>query len=113
MANSKTRKDYLAELESLLENYGTAHILTSPSTADNELAKEVMSSIDMMPVMRDLAILAADNVADLLIAKGVRPADFVEKEVIGKGILSALRKAFSGKGSEYFMEVFSDHLRKG
>lgn len=113
MANSKTREDYLADLEGLLENYGTAHVLMSPSTADSNLAKEVMSSIDMMPVMRDLAILAADNVADLLIAKGVRPADFVEKKAIAEGILSALRKSFSGKGSQYFMEVFSDHLRKG
>ena len=97
-----------AFLDVFSEDYGTAQVLTMPSDRDRDIAMSHLKELQVDPIVRDLAIIAAREVANLLESKGLRAADYADTTDMPQVVAAAVRKKI---GSEYFEAVFRDHLR--
>ena len=90
------------------EDHGTAQVMTTPSDRDREIAVTYLKELQVEPIVRDLAIIAAREVANVLEANGLRPADYADTTDMPQRVATAVKKKI---GSEYFEAVFRDHLR--
>lgn len=90
------------------EDYGTAQVLTTPSERDRKIALELVSEVSTDLVIRDLAIIAAREVANVLESNGLRAADYADIADLPEKVAGMIKAKI---GSEYFIEAFRDHLR--
>jgi hypothetical protein len=90
------------------EDHGTAQVLTMPSERDREIAMTYLRELQVEPIVRDLAIIAAREVANVLEANGLRAADYADTTDMPQQVAAAVKKKI---GSEYFDAIFRDHLR--
>jgi hypothetical protein len=93
------------------EDFGTAQVLTTPSDSARALAvKIVEEEVDIDLLVRDLAILAAREVANALSSHALRPADYVSVPRIWETVLSKISGAL-GRNPEAFIAAFQEHLQ--
>jgi hypothetical protein len=55
----------------------TGTVLTMPSGVTKELAANAIEALDLEPIMRDIGIIVAREIADVLQTMALRPADYV------------------------------------
>ena len=60
-----------------MESLPTAQVLTLPSGVTKELAQQAIETVDLDPVLRDIGIIVAREIANELDAMALRPADYV------------------------------------
>lgn len=90
------------------EDYGTAQVLTTPSERDKKIALELVNELSTDLVLRDLAIIAAREVANVLESNGMRAADYADVADLPEKVAGMIKAKI---GSEYFLEALRDHLR--
>ncbi len=90
------------------EDYGTAQVLTMPSDRDRKIAMSFLQDLQVEPIVRDLAIIAAREVANVLETNGLRASDYSDSTDMPAKVAAMVKKKISG---EYFEAVFRDHLR--
>jgi hypothetical protein len=112
MSNSKDPENTIKFLADVLENFGTAQVLTSPSDDDREAVLEAVNSIDLDPVVRDLATLIVGAVADTLHTMALRPADYADMTDLPKSLVSRLVKVLKAEsGRQAFADTFHAKLK--
>ena len=112
MSINKDSEKIIAFLASVLEDYGTAEVLTSPSTADRSEVLQAVKSIDPDPIVRDLTTLVVDTVADTLHSMALRPADYADMKELPSIVLALITKTLSSdEGRKMFEESFQTKLR--
>lgn len=112
MSNTKDPNNTIEFLASVLENYGTAQVLNCPSDEDRKEVLDAVNSIDLEPVVRDLATLAVSAVANTLHAMALRPADYANMTDLPKSIVSQMAKVLeSESGRRLFAETFHAKLK--
>jgi hypothetical protein len=97
-----------AFLDVFAEDHGTAQVLTTPSERDRKVAMNFLQDLQVEPIVRDLAIIAAREVANTLEANGTRAADYADTTDMAKKVAAMVKKQIGG---DYFQAVFRDHLR--
>ena len=97
-----------AFLDVFSEDHGTAQVLITPSERDRKIAMSYLQDLQIEPIVRDLAIIAAREVANILESSGLRAADYADITDMPAKVAAMVKKKIS---SEYFEAVFRDHLR--
>ena len=108
------KKDLNSTLEylaSVMEDFGTAQVLTSPSDDDRDDVTSTLKDLSLKTIIRDLAVISANSVADDLHAMALRPADYADMKDLPEKMALMLTKALSGADREYFAEMFRQQLR--
>ena len=94
------------------EDYGTAQVLTRPSENDMRVALSVVDDVPLPPIIRDLAIICAREVANVFEQSGLRAADYADNPDLPAKVAAIVKKALSsGKGRELFETKFREYLR--
>jgi hypothetical protein len=91
------------------EDHGTAQVLTTPSQNDGRLAMAALEDTPVHPIVRDLAIVCAREVGNVLEQSGLRPADYAEVPDLPQVVLKLVKNAM-GKGDLFEMK-FREYLR--
>lgn len=93
------------------EDIGTAKVLTTPSEGDKKVALASVDEISLELISRDLAILAARELSDVLQSLALRPADYVYIDGLVEKVISKIKKALSEKEyKDLFDHYFKEHL---
>jgi hypothetical protein len=112
MSINKDSKNSIEFLAKVLENYGTAQVLNSPSDEDRAEVLAAIKTIDLSPVMRDLTTLVVDAVANAIHTMALRPADYADMKDLPDSMLLQLSKVLSTKeGRQLFTDTFHDKLK--
>jgi len=85
-----------------------ASTLLSVSSLAREKAKEIAEAIPLEPIVENLGILAAQELADGLEAQGLRAADYVGVEGLSEALAKRLRAYL--KDPRLFQETFLTQL---
>lgn len=111
MSKGKDRKATVEILAGVLEDFGTAQVLNTPSDADRAEAMAALKDFPVDRVLRDAAIVSAQVLADVLHTMSLRPADYADVKELPEELLKLLKKNLSGDGADFFADVFRDHLK--
>lgn len=104
-------KTAVEELAEILADFGSGSVLISPSDLDREAALATVTSMPMDEIIRQFAIMAAQQVANRLEIVPLRPANYADP-IVAETVLTLLKKQLSGEdGQDYFTKVFLDQLR--
>lgn len=105
-------KRVLDELRGVFgEDFGTAQVLATPSDNERALAaKLVEEGLDLDLLIRDLAILSAREVANVLESHAMRAADYVSVPEMWESVLARVGRVLK-KNPEAFISAFQEHLQ--
>jgi len=112
MSINKDPEKLIDFLTSVLENYGTADVLTSPSDTDRKEVLDTVKLIDPEPIVRDLTTLVVNAVADTVHAMALRPADYADMKDLSSSMLALITKTLSStEGKQIFADAFHAKLK--
>ena len=109
---SKGKDKTIDLLSGIFEDFGTAQVLTTPTDDGRDQALELAKSMPPDLFLRDLAILMAKYMADMLEQRSLRAADYADMLDVPNELLKLIKSNVSKEdGREYFTEVFLEHLK--
>jgi hypothetical protein len=112
MSINKDPENCIAFLARVLESYGTAEVLTSPSDEDRKEVLDTVKLIDLDPIVRDLTTLVVNAVANTMHAMALRPADYADMKELPSSMLALITKALgTSEGKQLFADSFQDKLK--
>jgi hypothetical protein len=88
----------------------TGKVMILPSGVTKDVAAQAIEQIDLEPILRDIGIIVAREIADELQRMGLRPADYVDLPDMGHMVAARV-------GSEVslcpppFLAALMSHLR--
>jgi hypothetical protein len=104
--------DILTQLESVFgEGVVTGLSMIRPSPISKEQAAQAVKDFQLGPVLRDLGIVCAREIANELEGMGLRPADYLGMSDLVPTVIARLADALSGSPSEVFQHSFLATLR--
>jgi len=94
----------------VFEDFGTAQVLMTPSTREKQIAtKAVDEELAVDLIVRDLAIVAAREVANVLERYAMRAADYADTPEMWQNALKKITNALRDR--EAFASTFQEHLQ--
>lgn len=93
------------------EDVGTARVLTTPSENERTLSVQLVDEgVDLDLIIRDLAIISAREVANVLESHAMRAADYVSVPEIWKLVMARVSDSLENS-PETFISAFQEHLQ--
>lgn len=94
------------------EEFGTAQVLAAPTDSDRKTAKALLKTVPQGPIVRDLAIVCAREVANVFEQHGMRPADFADMSDLSTKVQLLLKEALaSDEGQALFEAKLREYVR--
>ena len=93
------------------EDFGTAQVLATPSSSEQAFAVEAAESeLDIDLLIRDLAIIAARETANVLESHAMRAADYADLPDVWQSVLDRIKTSLD-ENPGTFVASFQEHLR--
>ena len=88
----------------------TGTVLTMPSSISMDIARSMASQISMNELMRQLGVITADAVGDLMITKAMKPSDYANLPTIPDEVAERVIETL-GQKPDVFMDAFKAQLK--
>jgi len=88
----------------------TSRVLNLPSGVTKELASQAIEQMDLEPILRDIGIITAREIANALEAMALRPADYVDLPDMPQ-MVAALVAGELASAPDEFTKALTDQLK--
>lgn len=108
---TRSLDDLRAALGTTTEGIGaTGRVLTLPSGVTKELAAQTIEQLDLQPILRDIGIIVAREIANELESMALRPADYVDLPDMPQ-MVAAMVAGELASAPDSFVKALTDQLR--
>lgn len=107
MSMQKKRK--IAIMDEILEDFGSGQVMTNISPGDVADALKLVDTFSVDKAIRDAAIAAVDGLENAMRARNMNPSDFARIDELPEKVLKRIQDELK-KESDYFLDIFKDHL---